>query len=165
LKQTVTQEDHLALAKAWLASDVSAILPAIRAPALILHPRDYFSLPVEAAMDLAAGLSNSQLVMTDGATAPGDALQSAEAIESFLLAIETPVAEPTGELAPDCSSLSSREAEVLRLLAAGRSNQQIADTLVISLNTVRRHVSNIFDKTGTANRAQAAVYARDHGLA
>jgi DNA-binding NarL/FixJ family response regulator len=61
--------------------------------------------------------------------------------------------------------LSSREAEVLRLLAAGRSNQQIADELVISLNTVRRHVSNIFDKTGAANRAQAAVYAKDHGLA
>jgi NarL family two-component system response regulator LiaR len=61
--------------------------------------------------------------------------------------------------------LSSRELEVLRLLAAGRSNQQIADDLVISLNTVRRHVSNIFDKTGAANRTEAAVYARDHGLA
>jgi DNA-binding NarL/FixJ family response regulator len=116
-------------------------------------------------MDLAAGLSNSQLVMTDGATAPGDALQSAEAIESFLLAIETQVAEPTGELAPDCSSLSLREVEILRLLAAGRSNQQIADELVISRNTVRRHVSNIFDKTGAANRVEASAYARDHGLA
>jgi DNA-binding NarL/FixJ family response regulator len=60
--------------------------------------------------------------------------------------------------------LSVRELEVLRLLAAGRSNQQIADELVISLNTVRRHVSNVFDKTGAANRAQAAVYARDHGI-
>jgi DNA-binding NarL/FixJ family response regulator len=35
---------------------------------------------------------------------------------------------------------------------------------VISLNTVRRHVSNIFDKTGVANRTQASAYARDHGL-
>jgi DNA-binding NarL/FixJ family response regulator len=55
--------------------------------------------------------------------------------------------------------------EVLRLLAAGRSNQQIADELVISLNTVRRHVSNVFDKTGAANRAQATAYAKDHGIA
>ena len=61
--------------------------------------------------------------------------------------------------------LSSRELEVLRLLAAGRSNQQIADELVISLNTVRRHVSNVFDKTGVANRTEAAGYARDRGLA
>jgi DNA-binding NarL/FixJ family response regulator len=61
--------------------------------------------------------------------------------------------------------LSSREIEVLRLVAAGRSNQQIADELVISLNTVRRHVSNVFDKTGVANRTEASVYARDHGIA
>jgi DNA-binding NarL/FixJ family response regulator len=61
--------------------------------------------------------------------------------------------------------LIERELEVLRLIAAGKSNQQIADELVISLNTVRRHVSNIFDKTGVANRAQAAMYARDHGIA
>jgi DNA-binding CsgD family transcriptional regulator/pimeloyl-ACP methyl ester carboxylesterase len=62
------------------------------------------------------------------------------------------------------AQLSSREAEVLRLVAAGKSNQQIADELVISRNTVRRHVSNLFDKTGVANRAQAAMYARDHGI-
>jgi DNA-binding NarL/FixJ family response regulator len=61
--------------------------------------------------------------------------------------------------------LSQREVEVLRLVAAGRSNQQIADELVISLNTVRRHVSNVFDKTGVANRTEASVYARDHGIA
>jgi len=54
---------------------------------------------------------------------------------------------------------------VLRLVAAGRSNQQIADALVISLNTVARHVSNIFDKTGAANRTEAADYATRHGLA
>ena len=62
-------------------------------------------------------------------------------------------------------NLSQREVEVLRLVAAGQTNQQIADALVISRNTVRRHVSNVFDKTGVANRAQAGVYARDHGLA
>jgi DNA-binding NarL/FixJ family response regulator len=53
----------------------------------------------------------------------------------------------------------------LRLIAAGKSNQQIADELVISQNTVIRHVSNIFAKTGVANRAQATAYAKDHGLA
>jgi DNA-binding NarL/FixJ family response regulator len=61
--------------------------------------------------------------------------------------------------------LSPREIEVLRLLAAGRSNQQIADELVISLNTVNRHVSNIYAKTGAANRAEAAAYATRRGLA
>ncbi len=60
--------------------------------------------------------------------------------------------------------LTKREVEVLRLIAGGRSNQEIADELVISLNTVFRHVSNIFDKTGVANRAEAAAYATRHGL-
>jgi len=60
--------------------------------------------------------------------------------------------------------LTKREVEVLRLIASGRSNQEIADELVISLNTVIRHVSNIFGKTGVANRAEAATYASRHGL-
>jgi DNA-binding NarL/FixJ family response regulator len=54
--------------------------------------------------------------------------------------------------------------EILRLVAVGKINQEIADELVISVNTVRRHVSNILDKTGVANRAQAVAYARDHGI-
>jgi two-component system, NarL family, response regulator LiaR len=53
---------------------------------------------------------------------------------------------------------------VLRLVGAGRTNQQIANQLFISLNTVARHVSNIFDKTGAANRAEAGAYAARHGL-
>jgi class 3 adenylate cyclase len=60
--------------------------------------------------------------------------------------------------------LSAREVEVLALVAAGKSNQAIADELVISLNTVARHVSNIFAKTGAANRAEAAAFAARHGL-
>jgi DNA-binding NarL/FixJ family response regulator len=60
--------------------------------------------------------------------------------------------------------LSQREVEVLRLLAAGRSNRDIADALYISLNTVATHVHNILTKTGTANRTEAAAYAMRHGL-
>ncbi|MBI5946983.1 MAG: AAA family ATPase [Chloroflexi bacterium] len=73
---------------------------------------------------------------------------------------------PSRELARPTlpGGLSTREVEVLRLVARGRTNQQIADELVIALNTVARHVSNIFDKTGAANRAEAATYAARHGL-
>jgi DNA-binding CsgD family transcriptional regulator len=61
--------------------------------------------------------------------------------------------------------LSPREMEVLRLIAGGSSNRKIADKLVISLNTVARHISNIFDKIGAANRTEAAAYAHRHGIA
>ena len=60
--------------------------------------------------------------------------------------------------------LSQREVEVLRLVAAGKSNQDIANELFISIHTVVRHVSNIFSKTGSANRTEAATYATRHGL-
>jgi DNA-binding NarL/FixJ family response regulator len=60
--------------------------------------------------------------------------------------------------------LSQREVEVLRLLAAGKSNRDIADVLYISLNTVATHVRNILTKTGTTNRTEAAAYALRHGL-
>jgi DNA-binding CsgD family transcriptional regulator len=61
------------------------------------------------------------------------------------------------DVAPD--SLSRRELEVLQLIAAGRTNQEIADQLVISANTVASHVQHIFDKTGCVNRADATAYA------
>jgi DNA-binding CsgD family transcriptional regulator len=60
--------------------------------------------------------------------------------------------------------LSEREVEVLRLIARGRSNPQIALELVISVNTVQRHVSNILAKAGLVNRAEAASYAQRRGL-
>jgi DNA-binding NarL/FixJ family response regulator len=62
------------------------------------------------------------------------------------------------------AGLTGREVEVLRLIAAGHSNRAIAQALFISPNTVLRHVSNIFTKTGVANRAEAAAYATRQGL-
>lgn len=61
-------------------------------------------------------------------------------------------------------SLSEREIEVLKLIAAGASNQEIADTLVVALNTVKRHVSNIMSKLEVANRTQAVARGRELGL-
>ena len=60
--------------------------------------------------------------------------------------------------------LTGREVEVLRLIAAGRSNPQIAGELVVSIRTVTTHVTNIFSKIGAANRAEAATYAIRQGL-
>jgi ATP/maltotriose-dependent transcriptional regulator MalT len=60
--------------------------------------------------------------------------------------------------------LSDRELQVLRLLAAGKSNQQIADELVVVVDTVKKHVSHILDKLEAANRTQAVARARAMGL-
>lgn len=62
------------------------------------------------------------------------------------------------------SALSPREVEVLRLVAAGHTNHEIAERLVLSTHTVARHVQNIYAKVGVSSRAAATAYAFDHGL-
>ena len=61
--------------------------------------------------------------------------------------------------------LSQREMEILKLVATGQTNQEIADYLVVSERTVRTHVSNILSKLHLANRTQAALYALREGIA
>ena len=65
---------------------------------------------------------------------------------------------------PPVPELTDREREILDLIAQGRSNVEIADHLVVSLKTVRNHVSNIFNKLQVADRAQAMDIARRQGL-
>jgi len=69
------------------------------------------------------------------------------------------------ELSPAPDPLSPRELQVLKLLAQGLTNQEIADRLVISEWTVRTHVRNILGKLHLANRMQAALYALREGIA
>ena len=65
-------------------------------------------------------------------------------------------------LFPD--GLTQREVEVIRLVAAGRTDREIAEELVIGNRTASTHVRNILNKTGASNRAEAASYATRHGL-
>jgi LuxR family maltose regulon positive regulatory protein len=60
--------------------------------------------------------------------------------------------------------LTGRELEVLQMLAAGRSNQAIASELVVTLGTVKKHVSHVLGKLGATNRTEAVTRARDLGL-
>lgn len=60
--------------------------------------------------------------------------------------------------------LTRRELQVLALVAAGKTNQQIAAALVISDHTVRRHLQNIFSKVGVSSRAAATAFVLQHDL-
>jgi ATP/maltotriose-dependent transcriptional regulator MalT len=57
--------------------------------------------------------------------------------------------------------LSDRELEVLRLIAAGLSNREIADTLVVSINTVKTHIRRLYGKLSVSNRLQAVERAKE----
>jgi DNA-binding CsgD family transcriptional regulator len=166
-RTSVSQVDSLALTDALAGSNLEADVSGLKTPTLVMHQREHFSLAPEESIKLAAMIPGAQFVLLDTYRLFGDARQGLAAIDRFVAQMPRGEDQPAnGASTPGTTDgLSSREIEVLRLLAAGRSNQQIADELVISLNTVRRHVSNVFDKTGAANRAQAAVYAKERGLA
>lgn len=98
-----------------------------------------------------------------------DALRTAAAGHSLVLpAVAAPLLEASHEQASGrdgvLSDLSSRELEVLRLLAGGRDNAEIAAELFISPSTAKSHVSRILGKLSSENRLQAAVYAVRCGL-
>ena len=82
-----------------------------------------------------------------------------DAVLEFTQAKREPGADPA------FATLSSREREILTLLADGLSNAEIGERLSIREKTVRNHTSNIFDKLGVWTRAQAIVFARERGFA
>ncbi len=91
------------------------------------------------------------------------------AVEATLVAAATrptgpdPAPPPLPEVLPD--RLTKREAEILSLIAQGRSNPDIANDLYLSAHTVKSHINRVFAKTGSRDRAAAIRYARQHHLA
>jgi DNA-binding NarL/FixJ family response regulator len=102
------------------------------------------------------------------AAAAGQAVLDPVVQQRLLLAAarapETQAAAGGAGSAPD-DELTPREAEVLRLIASGQSNREIARTLFVSEATVKTHVNRIFAKTASRDRAQAIRYAYTHGYA
>jgi DNA-binding NarL/FixJ family response regulator len=110
---------------------------------------------------LVKGASGERILRAVRAVADGEAVFG-EGIAAEVLGrlVDDPRAARGGPF----PTLTDRELEVLDLIAAGRSNTEIARTLVVSDKTVRNHVSNIFAKLGVPDRAQAIVRARQAGL-
>jgi len=101
------------------------------------------------------------------AAAAGQAVLDPEVQQRLLsAAVRAPAAPPAaGAADPADTDLTPRESEVLRLIAAGKSNREIARALFVSEATVKTHVNRIFAKTGSRDRTQAMRYAYTHGYA
>jgi pimeloyl-ACP methyl ester carboxylesterase/DNA-binding CsgD family transcriptional regulator len=140
---------------------------SIRCPTAVLHRRDDRAIPFELGRQLAARIPGAELVALEGTDhLPwyGDAGAVAQAVLEFA-GVDRPeveLAQPT--YAPPDTELTARELEVLRLVAAGLSDAEIAERLVLSPHTVHRHVANIRTKLRLPSRAAAAAHAARSGL-
>jgi pimeloyl-ACP methyl ester carboxylesterase/DNA-binding CsgD family transcriptional regulator len=151
--------------------DVMDRLRLVSAPTLVLHARGDQRVEFEHGRLLAALIPGASFVPLESRNHL--TLEDEPAWEVLIANVRhflktgkplptAPVPTDSPQAAPD--SLTARELEVLRLIAAGRSNQEIAQELVISFNTVTNHVKNILGKTGCANRTEAASYAYQRGI-
>ncbi|MBN2117124.1 MAG: response regulator transcription factor [Anaerolineales bacterium] len=87
-------------------------------------------------------------------------------VENILKILRREAVEPEPVTLPKTEGLiplTRRELDILQLLAAGKSNQEIAEERVLTLNTVKKHVGNILSKMGVANRTQAVMLAKKLG--
>lgn len=143
-----------------LGSDLRDVAPQVQTPALVVHRRGDRAVPIGRGRELASLLPNARFVPLSGDSHlpwEDDQRELHRALAGFLHA-DAPL-ERSG-----ASPLSSRETEVLRLVATGMTNREIASTLVLSEHTVHRHVANILQKLSLTTRAAAATHAMRAGL-
>jgi DNA-binding NarL/FixJ family response regulator len=146
-REIVSMSPHIGVVVLTMSEDDETVFSAMRAGA-----RGY----------LLKGAGQDEILRAISAVASGEVVFGAaiaRRVAQFFAA--GPTVAPVAEAFPQ---LTAREREILDLVAAGRSNPQIAQVLYLSPKTVRNNVSNIFAKLQVADRAEAIIRARDAGL-
>ena len=150
-------------------ADDESIIGALRAGALGFLTKDATRAEIGRAIEAAAAgqavldPAVQQRLLSAATRSPGPAstgLANTGPADTGLAGVGAP-----GQAAPGAEDLTPREVEVLRLIAAGQSNREIARTLFVSEATVKTHVNRIFAKTGSRDRVQAIHYAYTNGYA
>jgi DNA-binding NarL/FixJ family response regulator len=169
VRESMSPPDLVAAFDAMRGIDVSELLPRLQVPTLVMsrnvsrgmlaEGEDSPLLRPDLSKELAALIPNAELAMLEGDQInpfDGDLDAFLKRLEQFLQSTPAAGGYPDG--------LTAREVQVLRLVAGGKSNREIASELVLSERTVARHVTNIYRKTGANSRADATAYAFRHGL-
>jgi DNA-binding NarL/FixJ family response regulator len=145
------------------AKEIRVHFPEVAIIMLTSSERDghlYEAVKIGVSGYLLKSLDATELFDLLSGVAKGEPAMTRAMAGKFLKAVATRMAdEEKGE-----EALTERELFVLRLVASGASNQEIADKLSLSVNTVKSHLKNILSKLQLENRTQAATYALQHGL-
>jgi pimeloyl-ACP methyl ester carboxylesterase/DNA-binding CsgD family transcriptional regulator len=159
MRTTTSAEQAVRLFRARGAVDVVSTAPAVKVPTLVIHARGDRVVPVEEGRLLAALIPGARLVVLESAN--HILLADEPAWEQFLSELhEFLGTSPSRSWPAALADLTPRELEVLELVSAGLTNEEIAERLFVSARTVERHLSNIYARlglSGKAARASAAV--------
>ena len=151
------------------AGDPAAALSALAEALVLAAPEGYLRVFLDEGAPMAALLREllvgRRLEQLGGGSVPREFLaRLTAAFDQHDMPVLPPVRRGVVAAPGMVAPLSPREHEVLTLLAAGHPNREIADELFITVDTVKRHISHVFDKLGVGSRTQAVARARDLGL-
>lgn len=146
MREILHTSPHIRILIVSMLEDDDSVFAAMRAGACGYVPK---------------GVDQTQMLRAIRAVANGEAIFGPSIAQRLIGFFSTSRPLIQARLFPE---LTERESEILTLIAQGRTNEDIAGQLVLSLKTVRNHVSNIFSKLQVADRAQAMIRARDAGL-
>lgn len=157
IRRLAESHPHVPVVVLTTYSDDERLFAALRAGARGYLTKDAGVTEIEAAVRSAAGGA--------GALDPNVQRRLLDALRSGTDTVGPP--RPPSTPSPDVRShgLTAREVEVVQLIAAGRSNDEIATALFVSTSTVKTHINHVFAKTGLRDRAQLVAYAYRTGLA
>ncbi|MBK7330200.1 MAG: hypothetical protein IPI85_14300 [Dehalococcoidia bacterium] len=168
---SIASEDDLrATIDAYAACELDAIAPLVRAECLITHNTGDSLVADPHSARLAQLLPNATLLLWSAAERWVFPPEVVARVREFLggepasTALDAGTTPSGGSGAAQLLALSAREREVLALVAAGKTNREIAEKLVVAEATAARHVHNILNKLDLANRVEAATWAARHGL-
>lgn len=161
ISQSITGDTMARLVQAQIDLDVTNQLERIQCPSLICHARKDIRLPFALGEELADGIPLSRIVPLDGDSGGAftDPDQAVEAIQDFLREQYPETSALADDVEAPARPLTARETEILQLIAAGLTSREISEKLCLSIRTVGRHITNIYEKIGARTRADATSYA------
>ncbi|HEY6844484.1 MAG TPA: alpha/beta fold hydrolase [Thermoanaerobaculia bacterium] len=159
-RKSVAPETAADIFEARGQTNVADLLSQVRVPTLVIHAREDAAAPFSEGRLMASSIPGAQFVELEGKNHV--LLEDEPAWSKFQHAVLEFLG--VSRDAEVFASLSKREREILALLSEGFGNAEIAERLSISEKTVRNHISSVYDKLGVWTRAQAMVFARDHGF-
>jgi DNA-binding CsgD family transcriptional regulator/pimeloyl-ACP methyl ester carboxylesterase len=176
VRECFTKDDFIKLAGSYESSVIDWLLPRLRVPVLLLYKTATFRETARLARKMATAIRESRLVFLDDDGDlygyPRDCSRLIQHVQDFARSLGILTGDSRSEVADlaafeitsRSSALTRRESEVLKLIASGRMNKEIALDLAVSERTVARHITNLYAKIEARSKADATAYALRNGF-